>query len=139
VVHADRVMVRQLLDNLVGNALKYTLPGQPARIDIAAHQRAGDASTVRIEIADRGIGIPTEEQPHVFNTFHRAAAHTGYGGTGLGLAICHRVVDRHGGTIGVSDNPGGGTRVTFTLPAAQLEPPAPSPRDLGLLSVPGHQ
>jgi signal transduction histidine kinase len=136
VVHADRVMVRQLLDNLVGNALKYTLPGQPARVDIAAHQRSGDSSAVRIQIADRGIGIPAEEQPHVFNTFHRAAAHTGYSGTGLGLAICHRVVDRHGGTIGVSDNPGGGTRVTFTLPAAVGADLAP---DLGRLSVPGRR
>lgn len=121
VVHADRMMVRQLLDNLVGNALKYTLPGQPARIDIAAHLRAGDTSRVRVEIADRGIGIPTDEQPHVFDTFHRAAAHTNYSGTGLGLAICHRVVERHGGTIAVSDNPGGGTRVTFTLPTSTVD------------------
>jgi signal transduction histidine kinase len=114
-VNADRVMVRQLLDNLIGNALKYTLPGQPARIDIAAQERGGRVS---VQIADRGIGIPADEQPHVFNTFHRSAAHNNYSGTGLGLAICHRVVERHGGTIAVSDNPGGGTRVTFTLPAA---------------------
>ena len=55
---ADPAMVRQLLDNLIGNALKYTLPGQPARIDISAHARSGDEGWVRVEIADRGIGIP---------------------------------------------------------------------------------
>jgi hypothetical protein len=104
-----------------GAAREYTLPGQPARIDIAAHP---DDGLVRVQIADRGIGIPADEQPHVFNTFHRSAAHDNYSGTGLGLAICHRVVERHGGTIAVSDNPGGGTRVTFTLPAA--DPAAPS-------------
>ena len=136
VVHADRVMVRQLLDNLVGNALKYTPPGQPARIDIAAHQRTGDSSTVRIQIADRGIGIPADDSRtcSTRSTARRPTRATA--ARGLGLAICHRVVDRHGGTIGVSDNPGGGTRVTFTLPVAVGEDLSP---DLGLLSVPGHR
>ncbi|MFF5289195.1 ATP-binding protein [Paractinoplanes globisporus] len=112
-VHADRGMIRQLIDNLVGNALKYTAPGQPARIDISAH-RHDDRWAVTI--ADRGIGIPLADQPHIFASFHRAAAHSGYQGTGLGLAICERIVTRHGGTIAATENPGGGTRFTFTLP-----------------------
>ena len=117
-------MTRQLLDNVIGNALKYTLPGQPAHIDISAEPGAN--GWTRVLVADRGIGIPTADQPHVFTSFHRAAAHTAYIGTGLGLAICHRVIHRHGGAITASDNPGGGTRITFTLPTTPtLDPPAP--------------
>jgi signal transduction histidine kinase len=114
-VYADHAMLRQLIDNLIGNALKYTLPGQPARIDISAHTHTDDG-WVRIEIADRGVGIPAADQPRVFASFHRAASHTrDYAGTGLGLAICQRIIDRHGGTISVADNPGGGTRISFTM------------------------
>ncbi len=114
-VHADPAMIRQVLDNLIGNAIKYAMPGQSARIDIAAHQRPSDTQ-VRVVIADRGIGIPTTEHRHVFDAFHRAANHGGRPGTGLGLAICKRIINRHGGTIAVTDNPGGGTRFHFTLP-----------------------
>ena len=127
VVWADPAMIRQLMDNLIGNALKYTLPGQPAHIDISAHHRAGDSGQARIVIADRGIGIPAAEQPHVFTSFHRAAAHSrDYTGTGLGLAICQRIIDRHGGHIGVSDNPGGGTQIWFTLPTTDPATPVPT-------------
>jgi signal transduction histidine kinase len=72
---------------------------------------------VRMEVADRGIGIPAGKHEEVFEGFARA--HAGYAGTGLGLAICRRVIRRHGGRIGAEDNPGGGTRVWFTLPAAE--------------------
>jgi signal transduction histidine kinase len=120
-VLADPAMMRQLLDNLVGNALAYTVPGQPARIDIAAHGRAGDGDLVHVVIADRGVGIPPAERERVFDSFHRGAGHGGQSGTGLGLAICQRIVHRHGGTIGVAENPGGGTRMWFTLPASARE------------------
>jgi signal transduction histidine kinase len=60
----------------------------------------------------------------VFDSFHRAHAGQSYGGTGLGLAICRRIVDRHGGTIAVTDNPGGGSRFSFTVPAALPVTPA---------------
>jgi signal transduction histidine kinase/CHASE1-domain containing sensor protein len=113
-VDADKAMTRQLLDNLIGNAIKYTPIGEPAHIEVSAEPDS-DGWT-RVQIADRGIGIPIADQPEVFTSFHRAAAHTSYTGTGLGLAICHRVVNRHGGTITAGDNPGGGTRIRFTLP-----------------------
>ena len=100
-VHGDRVRITQVLNNLIGNALKFTLPGQPAHIEVSAEPTA-DGWT-RVQIADRGIGIPTADQPHVFTSFHRAAAHAN--GTGLGFAICHRVVDRHGGTITADRQP----------------------------------
>ena len=115
-VQADPTMLRRLLDNLIGNALKYTRPDEPARIEISAFQDPGERDRIHVRIADRGIGIPAADQPHVFTTFHRSATHRDYSGTGLGLAICHRIVHRHGGTIEVADNPGGGTRMTFSLP-----------------------
>nr|WP_239320528.1 ATP-binding protein [Planomonospora parontospora] len=107
-------MIRQLLTNLIGNAIKYTPPGHAAHVDITG-TRTGDGR-VCVEIADRGIGIPPGEHQAIFAGFHRAA--TGYTGTGLGLAICQRIVERHGGTITATDNPGGGARFTFTLPTA---------------------
>jgi signal transduction histidine kinase len=116
-VSADPGMLRRVLDNLVGNALKYVPPGEPARILVTA-QPDGSAGWVRLEVADRGIGIPDADKPHVFDAFHRAHRAAGYAGTGLGLAICRRIVERHGGTIAIADNPGGGTRVIVTLPAA---------------------
>ncbi|MET7419064.1 ATP-binding protein [Dactylosporangium sp. NPDC005555] len=115
-VHADPALLRQLLDNLIGNALKYTPPGQPARVDVCATPH-GD--WVRVDVADRGIGIPEGEHDAIFTGFHRAHRAAGYVGTGLGLAICQRVVERHGGTISANDNPGGGARLSFTLPTAQ--------------------
>ncbi|GAA2519397.1 sensor histidine kinase [Winogradskya humida] len=116
-VHADPVLCRQLLDNLIGNAIKYTPPGRPATVRISAHTLP-QASAVRIEVADRGIGIPAGQHERVFESFHRATTDSGFAGTGLGLAICRRVVERHDGTITVADNPGGGSIFRFTLPLA---------------------
>jgi signal transduction histidine kinase len=121
-VLADASMLRHVLDNLVGNALKYVPPGRTPKIDISA-EPAGPGWT-RVEVADRGIGIPDADKPHVFDSFHRAHAGQSYGGTGLGLAICRRIVDRHGGTITVTDNPGGGSRFSFTVPATLPVGPA---------------
>ena len=115
-VQADPAMLRHVLDNLIGNALKYVRPGLSPHVEVAAG--AARPGRVRIEVADSGIGIPDADKPYVFESFHRTAAATaGYAGTGLGLAICRRIVERHGGEIGVEDNPGGGTRFWFTLPA----------------------
>ncbi len=115
-VKADPAMLRHVLDNLIGNALKYVPRGETPRVDVTAVAAA--PGWTRIEVADRGIGIPEADKPDIFETFHRAAAAAGYAGSGLGLAICRRIVERHGGSIGVSDNPGGGTRFHFTLPLA---------------------
>jgi signal transduction histidine kinase len=115
-VDADQGMLRHVLDNLIGNALKYVPHGRVPRVDVSA--TPAHPGWVRVEVDDRGIGIPDPDKPRVFDTFHRAHDGSGYGGTGLGLAICRRIVDRHGGTIGVEDNPGGGSRFGFTLPLA---------------------
>jgi signal transduction histidine kinase len=124
-VRADPAMLRHVLDNLFGNAMKYVRPGTTARVDVTAADTTG--GWARIEIADRGIGVPDEDKPDIFERFHRSASAAGYAGTGLGLAICKRILERHGGEIGVADNPGGGTRVHFTLPAAVPEVVPASP------------
>jgi signal transduction histidine kinase len=118
-VRGDRVLLRQVLDNLLGNAIKYTPPGQAPRIDVTA--RVDGTGAVRVQVADRGIGIPDGEHAAVFDSFHRASNGTAMPGTGLGLAICRRIVERHGGHIEAMPNPGGGTIFVFTVPGAAAE------------------
>jgi signal transduction histidine kinase len=120
-VEADPAMLRHVIDNLIGNALKYVPPGRSPRVDVTAEP--GAPGWTRVEIADRGIGIPDDDKPNIFESFHRARTAAGYAGTGLGLAICRRIIERHGGAIGVGDNPGGGTRFHFTLPLPVSAPP----------------
>jgi signal transduction histidine kinase len=129
-VRADPVMCRQLVDNLIGNALKYTAVDRPARIRISACDDPDQvpAGMVRVRIADQGIGIPSGGHEKLFVSFYRA--HGEYPGTGLGLAICRRIVERHGGTITADDNSGGGSVFQFTLPsmASPAGAPLPGPR-----------
>jgi PAS domain S-box-containing protein len=120
-VRADPAMLRHVVDNLIGNALKYVRAGAVARVEVDASVSGG---RVRFEIRDRGIGIPDADKADVFERFHRAPAAAGYAGTGLGLAICKRIVERHGGEIGVEDNPGGGSRFFVVLAAAGSAEPA---------------
>jgi signal transduction histidine kinase len=114
-VDTDPVLTRQLLENLIGNAIKYTAPGVVPHITIRSAPAAD--GFVRIAVDDNGIGIPAGQHEAIFQNFHRAHADAGYAGTGLGLAICKRIVERHGGTITAADNDTGGSRMTFTLPA----------------------
>ncbi|BFU44017.1 ATP-binding protein [Krasilnikovia sp. MM14-A1004] len=122
-VHADAGAVRQLLENLIGNAIKYTTPGATPHVRITSTDVGG---FVQVTVADNGIGIPAGQHEAIFDNFHRAHPGAGYTGTGLGLAICHRIVTRHGGTITADDNPGGGARFTFTLPTTD---PLATPAD----------
>lgn len=112
-VLADASLVRQLLANLVGNAVKFARPGQAARVGITS---TVEGDRVRVEVADRGIGLPAGEEDRIFDEFHRVEAHAHIDGTGLGLALCRRIVHRHGGTIAAANNALGGTTITFTLP-----------------------
>lgn len=120
-VMGDPVRLRQVFANILGNAIKYTAPGQVPRVEVTA-VTSDDAVTVLF--SDRGIEIPRDERAAIFTPFHRA--HTqGYSGTGLGLAICHRIVTRHGGTLTVRDNPGGGSVFEMTLPRGRTPQPRP--------------
>jgi signal transduction histidine kinase len=114
-VSADGVLVRQVLDNLIGNALKYVAPGVEPKITVHGCQSL--PHLVTIQIADNGIGIPAGEREKIFDEFHRAH-YRDYEGSGLGLSIVRRIITRHDGTIMVRANPAGqGSVFEFTLPS----------------------
>jgi signal transduction histidine kinase len=116
-VNGDASMLRQLFDNLIGNAVKYVAPGVRPHIIVNG---SPEGEFMRVTVDDNGIGVPPEQRRNIFENFQRAA--TDYSGTGIGLAICARIVGRHGGTIAVEDNPhGDGSRFTMTLPATVTE------------------
>jgi signal transduction histidine kinase len=124
-VWADRLLLRQVFDNLIGNALKYVAPGTTPRI--AVETSLMDGGWARVMVRDNGIGIPDSQRDRVFDSFHRAAE--GYEGTGLGLAICKRTVERHGGTIEITDNADGiGSCFELTLLTAEAGLRGGSPR-----------
>jgi len=112
-LEADGGRLRQVLDNLVSNALKYT-PGGGTVVLSASN---GDG-LVRVEVSDTGIGIPHDELGQLFSRFYRASTATrrAIPGTGIGLVIARAIVEGHGGTISLASNEGEGTRVTVSLP-----------------------
>ena len=112
-VTADHVRVRQVLLNLLSNAIKFTPDGGHLRI-VGRPDNGG----ARIEVIDTGIGIARSDQPTLFREFVQldASASRHYEGTGLGLALCKRLVELHGGRIGVESDPGRGSTFWFTLP-----------------------
>jgi signal transduction histidine kinase/DNA-binding response OmpR family regulator len=115
VVRADGTRFKQMLMNLLGNAIKFTPKG--GTIELAARQ-LGDM--VRIEVRDSGPGIPPEERQRIFEAFHRIRqSDRASEGTGLGLAITRRLVELHGGALDVDSQPGAGSCFYFTLPSAQ--------------------
>ena len=110
-VHGDRSQLERLLQNVVGNALKYRDPERPLRIRIGC-----DPAGVFF-VADNGIGIPADQTERVFMIFQRLHAAQAYEGTGIGLAVCRKIVERHGGRIWLcSDGEGQGSTFFFTLP-----------------------
>ena len=119
-VQADRGRVRQVLLNLLSNAIKFTPDG--GRITVAAGPvNGGGGAEVRIAVTDTGIGIAAEDQPKLFQEFSQldASASRKYEGTGLGLALSRRLIELHGGAIGVESEMGKGSTFWFTLPQAR--------------------
>lgn len=112
-VMADRTQMGQLVQNLVGNALTYVADGVPPVVQVSAARREGEW---RVTVADNGIGISPEHRERAFRMFERLVTSEEYAGTGIGLAVCAKIAERHGGRIWIDGNPGGGTRVTFTIP-----------------------
>jgi PAS domain S-box-containing protein len=112
---ADRTRFKQILYNLLSNAVKFT--PEDGRVWVEAGMETG---SVWIAVNDTGIGIPPEEQRAIFAEFYQVGATTKgvKEGTGLGLAITKKLIELHGGQIRVESEPGGGSRFTFTLPAA---------------------
>jgi signal transduction histidine kinase len=117
VVYGDPVALRQLLQNLVDNALKFARPDRPVRVECTA-ERGGDGWV--IAVADNGRGIPAARRTEVFAMFARSYPESSREGAaqghGIGLATCERIVSRHGGVIWAEDTPGGGTTIRFSLP-----------------------
>jgi two-component system phosphate regulon sensor histidine kinase PhoR len=123
-VLADTERVRQVVTNLVHNAIKFTRPG--GQVSVRAYAAAGDGRspvadrdgpTVVIEVADTGVGIPIDDVPRIFERFYKADRARSGGGTGLGLAIAKHIVQGHGGHIWAESIEGQGSTFCFSLPA----------------------
>lgn len=110
----DERLLRHILNNLLSNAVKYSPQG--SEVKFVLERRDENAA---IEIQDRGIGIPPEDQPRMFESFHRASNVDNRPGTGLGLAIVKKAVELHGGEISLQSAVGDGTRFTVVLPLRQ--------------------
>jgi signal transduction histidine kinase/DNA-binding LacI/PurR family transcriptional regulator/CheY-like chemotaxis protein len=138
-VWGDRTRLRQVTLNLVSNAVKFTSHGE---VNLTASVENG---WVKITVSDTGLGIPLHEQGVIFDEFRQSerTAERGYGGLGLGLAICRRLVELHGGEIGVfsSGNEGEGSEIFFCLPVMKAQTdllerlPSPSEKHWVLLLV----
>jgi light-regulated signal transduction histidine kinase (bacteriophytochrome) len=125
VIACDAIQMRQVLQNLIGNALKYRDAARPPRIrvDAALTTSAGEEMRqVTLRVEDNGIGFDPRHQELIFKPFERLHGNEAYEGNGLGLAICRKVIDRHGGTITASSRPGEGSVFIVTLPQG-LPPP----------------
>ena len=116
-VQMDEERIGQVLENLLGNALKYT--PEEGRVTVRAETRHGNGEAIRVSVEDTGPGIPKEDLDAVFHRFKRIAHDRGALGTGLGLWIAKRIIADHGGTIWAESEPGEGSRFSFTLPAPQ--------------------
>jgi signal transduction histidine kinase/CheY-like chemotaxis protein/HPt (histidine-containing phosphotransfer) domain-containing protein len=122
-VTADATRLRQILFNLVGNAVKFTDRGG-VRVTASL-----DGACLRVDVDDTGIGIPPEARDRLFQDFSQLdiTINRRFGGTGLGLAICRRLIGAMGGDIGVEPREGGGTRFWFTLPVGPVAPSRAAP------------
>ncbi len=123
-VRGDQTRLRQVALNLLSNAVKFTERGA-ITLEVSA-----DASLVTVAVRDSGLGVPPEDQQEIFGEFRSSerTAARGYGGLGLGLAICKQLIERQGGTIGVSSSgeEGGGATFFFSLPLIAAGPPQPA-------------
>lgn len=114
----DGAKIRQVIENLLSNALRYTDPG--GTVSVSMHS---DADEMRIDVADSGIGIAKEDLPYIFERFYRtdvSRARTS-GGIGIGLAIVKAIVEAHDGTITVTSVHGEGSRFTVRIPRKNRE------------------
>lgn len=115
ICHADAFHIRQIVDNLLGNALKYTDEGS---VSVAARLSCG---SLVFSVADTGIGMTADEQQHIFQAFTRLPGAQGREGVGLGLSITHEMVQLLGGTISVESQKGHGSRFTVSVPVTILD------------------
>jgi len=116
---ADGDRIRQVLINLLDNAIKYSHPGGTVTLKVSLNDRH-----IWVSIIDEGSGIPDSEKNRIFERFYRVeqgSAPSGtHAGRGLGLAIAKYIIEAHGGTINVESSPGKGSAFTFTLPIEEV-------------------
>jgi signal transduction histidine kinase len=147
-IEADRLQMRQLLQNLIGNGLKFHKGGEAPVVEVRAEVveergRGGSEAPAgegvcHIRVKDNGIGFDEEHLERIFMPFQRLHGRNVYEGTGMGLAICRKVVERHGGRITAESAPGRGATFTVTLPLVQPGRDSWTGRDeLGHHATPG--
>jgi signal transduction histidine kinase len=112
----DEKLLRHILNNLLSNAVKYSPPGSEVTLSLT---RRNEQAV--IEVQDHGIGIPAQDRPRLFESFHRASNVENRPGTGLGLAIVKKSVELHRGEISLASTVGIGTRFTVVLPLRHFE------------------
>ena len=119
-VPGNRVHLREVIHNLIDNALKFTEAGGSVNVEVSAE---ADSPQVQLRVRDTGAGIPADDLPKVFERFYRADKSRQraqpIGGNGLGLSICQAIVHSYGGQIGIASTVGQGTTVTVSLPASR--------------------
>jgi len=126
-VQGDEAKLRQVIGNLVGNALRYTPEGSPIELAVGVRTTPGGKVSV-IEIRDHGSGIPESETNKIFERFYRAdtSRTRETGGSGLGLAIVAAIVGSHGGSVQVKETDGGGATLVVSLPVREEPDEVPS-------------
>jgi signal transduction histidine kinase/DNA-binding response OmpR family regulator/HPt (histidine-containing phosphotransfer) domain-containing protein len=139
-IRVDGMRLRQILLNLLGNAIKFTAQGEVTlTVGIDAHATVTDPGEIvlHFSVTDTGAGISKEAQARLFADYEQAERSTArkHGGTGLGLAVCRRLVELMGGTIGVDSEPGHGATFWFTIRAQRLAAVSPAPVPAGLAGL----
>jgi light-regulated signal transduction histidine kinase (bacteriophytochrome) len=116
VIDADALQMRQLLQNLLGNALKYRQRDTPPVVRLGS---SNGGPNCKITVSDNGIGFNEKNAAKIFRMFVRLHGRAEYEGSGIGLAICRKIVERHSGTIAATGTAGAGATFTVTLPVTQ--------------------
>jgi signal transduction histidine kinase len=116
-IEADPAQIRQLMQNLIGNALKFHRPDEPPVVRVSAVPAGHGRIEIRVE--DNGIGFDSREADKLFLPFQRLHSRMQYEGTGIGLSICQKIVERHGGTIRAESEPGVGSKFIAIVPTRQ--------------------
>ena len=118
VIDAEALQMRQLLQNLIGNALKFRRPEEPPVVKVAARKFSDDSGRelCQLTVSDNGIGFDEKYLDRIFNVFQRLHTRNEYEGTGMGLAIVKKIALYHGGDITAKSKPGQGATFILTLP-----------------------